>query len=298
MGHADIQFKPHWIALADLHGRELRQSQFGARQTNNVGAMLPAEAACYISHAKALVIDRAKCVAQAYTSFGEAADREADEDLSKFFLETVAARKSAFKAMVQLRSTRTRDLTSQSQLTGLLAGFDREASVALQEARAILDRQRVEMSNRPAHSSVRYVVDTCVFNWIADSFIKKDDLPSDGEFAITHVQVDEINKTEDEERRARLLLAQASLPCVLLPTQTFVFDISRFDHAKLGDGKLFTSLRAELDKLNKGKRSNSRDALIAEAAIANGYVLLTADKDLKLTTERHGGEVILFERRV
>jgi rRNA-processing protein FCF1 len=137
-----------------------------------------------------------------------------------------------------------------------------------------------------------------VFNWIADSFIKKDDLPSDGEFAITHVQVDEINKTEDEERRARLLLAQASLPCVLLPTQTFVFDISRFDHAKLGDGKLFTSLRAELDKLNKGKRSNSRDALIAEAAIANGYVLLTADKDLKLTTERHGGEVILFERRV
>jgi hypothetical protein len=176
MRHADVQFKPHWIALADQHGRELRQAQLGARQTHNVGAMLPAEAACYISHAKALVIARAKCLAQAYNSFGEAAGRGADEDLSKFYSETVAARKAAFQEMVQLRATRTRDLTTLTQLTGLLAGFDREANVAL----------------------------------------------------------------------------------------------------------------------NGAKKNNSRDALIAEAAIANGYVLLTADAHLRSVAQMHGGRVTFF----
>jgi len=69
----------------------------------------------------------------------------------------------------------------------------------------ILDRQRLEMKNR-----TRYVVDTSVFNWLADSLIEKSALPSDGGFAITHIQMDEINKTKDEERRARLMLVQAA----------------------------------------------------------------------------------------
>lgn len=119
-------------------------------------------------------------------------------------------------------------------------------------------------------------------------------MPSDGGFAITHIQVDEINKTKDEERRAKLLLIQASLHCKLLPTQSFVYDVSRWDHAKLGDGKLFTSLKAELDILNGRKKNNVRDALIAEAAIGNGYTLVTADADLKSATEKHAGKVIFF----
>jgi predicted nucleic acid-binding protein len=46
----------------------------------------------------------------------------------------------------------------------------------------------------------------------------------------------------------------------------------------MGDGKLFKSLTSELDALNGGKKNNNRDALIAEAAIAGGYTLLTADR--------------------
>ena len=87
---------------------------------------------------------------------------------------------------------------------------------------------------------------------------------------------------------------QASLHCELLPTQTVVLDVSRIDHAKLGDGKLFTSLKAELDILNRNKNNNVRDALIAEVAIANGYTLLTADGDLRLATEKYDGKVIFF----
>ena len=132
------------------------------------------------------------------------------------------------------------------------------------------------------------------FNWLADGAIKEESLPSDGGFAITHIQVDEINKTKDEERRARLLLAQARLRCELIPTQTFLFGRSRFGLAKLGDGALFSNLKGELDGLNGRKENNDRDALIAEAAIANGHTLLTADEDLRAATEKHGGAVMFF----
>jgi rRNA-processing protein FCF1 len=178
------------------------------------------------------------------------------------------------------------------QLVPLLRGFERNAHPAFLEEKAILDKQRIDMRNR-----TRYVVDTSVFNWLADSIIEKTDLPSDGGFAITHIQMDEINKTKDEERRARLLLVQASLHCKMLPTHSFVYDISRYDLAQWGDGKLFTSLKSELDTLSGNKHNNTRDALIAEVAVANRYTLLTADEDLKSATEKHGGKVIFFRRK-
>ena len=136
-----------------------------------------------------------------------------------------------------------------------------------------------------------------MFNWIADSKISRDTLPPNGTFAITQIQVEEINKTKDEERRANLLLAQASLHCELLPTESFVVDLSRIGYAKVSDGILYSSLKAELDKLNGAKKNNNRDALIAEAAIANGHVLLTADGDLRSVTQMHGGRAIFLGQR-
>jgi len=143
---------------------------------------------------------------------------------------------------------------------------------------------------------VKYVIDTCVFNWLVDGVIKEESLPSDGGFAVTHIQVDEINKTSDEERRARLLLVQLHLKCDLIPTETLLFGRSRFGMAKLGEGMLFSKLKVELDQLNRRRKNNDQDALIAEVAIANGYTLLTADNDLRCVTERYGGHVMFFSR--
>jgi rRNA-processing protein FCF1 len=293
MSHIEVQFNPQRTTLGDWHRQELSKARFRARQTHNTAAMLPAEADCYIAHTKALVVARAKCIADAYSAFNEGAGREANMELQSFFSATVAGRKSSFQGEVELRQLRTRTPTNQFAL--LIRRFERDAHPALLEGQAILDKQRVEMKNRPESSvTTKYVVDTCVFNWLADSLVEKSALPSDGGFAITHIQMDEINKTKDEERRARLLLVQASLHCKLLPTQTLVLDVSRIDHAKMGDGKLFTSLRSELDIRNGKKKNNVRDALIAEVAIANGFTLLTADEDLKSATEKHGGKVIFF----
>jgi predicted nucleic acid-binding protein len=294
MSHAELQFGPQWITLRTQHNSELRDAQFRARQTHNSAAMLPAESACYVSHAKALVIAKANAIADAYTIFNEPVGGEAEAELVSFFDTVVAARKSSFQGEILLRQMRTR--MSTHQVAPLLCGFERQANSALIEGRAILNRQRVLMKNRPRSAQIetKYVVDTSVFNWVTDSLITRDQLPSDGGFAITHIQVDEINQTKDGERRARLALTQACLYCRLLPTETLVLDVSRIDHAKLGDGRLFSSLKAELDILNGKKRNNARDALIAEVAIANGYTLLTADADLRSASEQHGGKVIFF----
>jgi len=296
ISHVEAQFAPIRNALGDEHIKDLREAQFRARKTNNSGAMLPVEAASYIAHAKALVVARAKCIAEAYTAFNEPAGREATDELTSFFTQTVGGRKSAFHGMMEQRRMATHD--PMTQLTFILHGFDRDTHPALDEARAILDMQRVQMVNKPssAEASTKYAVDTSVFNWLAESKIKKSSLPSDGGFAITHVQVDEINETNDKEKRARLVLIQTALACKLLPTQTFLADFSRPDHARHGDGRLFTALKHTLDILNGNKKNNSRDALIAEAAIAKGLTLLTADGDLKSATEKHGGKVMFFKK--
>lgn len=296
MSHVDMQFQPQWTSLRTEHTRELRAAQARARKTNNTATMLPAEAECYISHVRALIVARAKYIADGYTSFNEPAGVEAEMELTSFFASTVAARKASFEGEAKLRHLRIG--SPINQLAFLLRGFEREANPALIEGRAILNKQQIEMQNKLQTAKTKYVVDTCIFNWLADSMINKEALPSDGGFAITHIQVDEINETKDKERRARLSLMQTSLHCELLPTQSFVFDISRFDHARLGDGKLLSSLKTELDLLNGNKGNNVRDALIAEAAIANGYTLLTADGDLKVATEKHMGKVIFFARPI
>jgi predicted nucleic acid-binding protein len=110
----------------------------------------------------------------------------------------------------------------------------------------------------------------------------------------THVQVDELNKTRDEERRARLFLRFATTVDSVIPTESFVLDVSLLDYSKLGDGGLYGTLKAELDSLNKGKTNNAQDALIAEVAIANGYTLLTADYHLAEVTRKYGGTVRYF----
>lgn len=293
LAHADVQFQAQWTTLREQHAQNLKRARFLAARTHNSAAMLPAEADCYVEGAKAVILSKAKCIADAYSAFREPVGREAENELSNFAASTVAARKSSFQGQAELLERRTG--ASTSQLPGLLRAFEQRVHPAILEGRAILDRQRVEVANQlRVQKRTKYVVDTCVFNWLADGRILRDALPSDGGFAITHIQVDEINDTKDGELRARLLLAQASLHCELLPTETFLFDQSRWDYARWGDGKLFSSLKSKLDLLNGGKKSNSRDALIAEVAIANAYTLLTADRDLKSATEEHGGEVIFY----
>jgi len=136
-----------------------------------------------------------------------------------------------------------------------------------------------------------YVVDTNIINWLVDGRLQPNDLPSDGAFVATHVQRDELTKTKDDKRRAQLLAKFGSTVELEVPTESVVAGISRVGLAKVSDGKLYNSLRNGLAALNKDKLNNSHDALIAEVAIENVWILLTADGDLAKVAEQHGCKV-------
>jgi hypothetical protein len=112
----------------------------------------------------------------------------------------------------------------------------------------------------------RYVVDTSLINKLVDGAVGGDQLPNNGSFVASHIQIDEIKRTKDPERRAKLLEKFAETIDEVLPTESFVLDISRLDEARFGDGVTYESIKRELDVKNNGKSNNSEDALIAECS--------------------------------
>ncbi len=134
----------------------------------------------------------------------------------------------------------------------------------------------------------KYVVDTCLINKLVDGSVSPDELPKDGSFVASHIQFDELSKTKNPERKAKLLKKFIELINEVLPTESFVLDISRLDDARLGDGVRYREIKEELDARNKSKSNNVHDALIAEVAMKNGYTLLTTDFDLYQTAYKQG----------
>lgn len=139
---------------------------------------------------------------------------------------------------------------------------------------------------------MKYVVDTCTINHLVDGTVRLEDLPNDGDFVATHIQLDELNKTPNEERRARLTLKFATLRPEVVPTESFVIGTSRVGCGKLNGG-LYDSLKNALDA-RKRKLNNIQDALIAEVAARNDYVLITGDADLAEVAREHGCKVLHF----
>jgi predicted nucleic acid-binding protein len=141
---------------------------------------------------------------------------------------------------------------------------------------------------------MKYVVDTNIFNRLADGVDVLGRLPADAQLIATHIQIDEINSTIDKERRARLFLAFAHFRPTLLPTETAVWGVSRWGEAKWGEGPYFNAIGVALDSRNHSKSNNREDALIAEVALTHGYGLVTADRDLAKVVEECGGNVVLI----
>lgn len=134
---------------------------------------------------------------------------------------------------------------------------------------------------------MKYVVDTSIINKLVDGSIHVDNLPSNGDYLASHIQIDEINKTKDEERRARLFLTFSKTIDNIVPTESVVIGLSRIEECKIGDGESYQKLKDSLDALNKKKSNNANDALIAEVALKNGYTLITADYHMYEVAQQH-----------
>src|SRR5258706_787597 len=150
-----------------------------------------------------------------------------------------------------------------------------------------------------------YMCDTNVFNRILDGAIAPESLR--GPLFATHIQRDEIGNTKDLGRRTALMAVFAEIVEPGVPTASFVLDESRLDEACLSsavvsttsaawdvsrwnqarwtDGESFCqAMKSELDKLNRSKPNNIRDALIAETSIRRSHILVTDDSDLASVT--------------
>lgn len=156
------------------------------------------------------------------------------------------------------------------------------------------------------------MLDTNVFNHVLDGKVDASSLKGK-ELFVTHIQLDELKNTKDESRRESLLTVfkefeqerQATSSAVSgifvsggassgasgqLPTETAVWGLSRWGEAKWGNtDNVFEEMRRDLDALNKRKKNNTHDVLIAETALRNGLVLVTSDADLFEIMCKYGG---------
>lgn len=158
-----------------------------------------------------------------------------------------------------------------------------------------------------------FMFDTNIFRHLLDNSIDISIMKTNGEFYVTHVQLDELMATRDENLRNELLkifhevvtsevLTESAVWDVskwdkakwsddTVPTESFILGVSRLNQAKLGNGGIYDQIKDALEAL-KSKPNNIQDSLIAETAIKNGYILVTDDNDLRDVVNKIGSKAI------
>ena len=140
---------------------------------------------------------------------------------------------------------------------------------------------------------LKFILDSNIFDEIVAGNLKIDDLvmlknKDNAEFYVTHIQVDEISKCADTEKRAKLFLFMTKISPIIVPTESAVFGISRIGEAKFSNGDL-------LEKLRKGNIKHTKDALIGGTAIKEKLFLITNDKILRRRVNLNGGTALNLE---
>jgi TIR domain len=135
----EVTFRASKGTLDEEYRHDLRESRSQALRTNNAAALLPAEAASYIRHIKALTIARAQAIAEACTMYGEPSGEDGIKNLTNYYEMLLSARRSAFQGQAKLKAARTG--ISLNQLPGLLRRFGSDSQAALLEGKSILAKQ-------------------------------------------------------------------------------------------------------------------------------------------------------------
>jgi rRNA-processing protein FCF1 len=149
-----------------------------------------------------------------------------------------------------------------------------------------------------------------------DNSINVSILKIKGDCYVTHIQLDELAATRDENLKNKLLkiFEQVVTSEVLtesmvwdvskwnkgkwsgdhVPTESFVLGVSRLNQSKLGNGGIYDQIKDELETL-RSKKNNIQDSLIAETAMKNGYILVTDDKNLLTVINKIGGAAVTLQ---
>jgi hypothetical protein len=124
---------------------------------------------------------------------------------------------------------------------------------------------------------MKYVVDTSLINKLVDGNIHSDELPKDGAFVASYIQLEELNRTKDARRKSELLEKFSELIDEVSSRDPLASETCLSKKCNVRDVVSYETIKRELDLLNGGKKNNSENALIAEFVAKNDCVLLTAD---------------------
>lgn len=142
---------------------------------------------------------------------------------------------------------------------------------------------------------MKCMFDTVIFNRVLDESEPIERLTECVAVYSTHIQRDEINNTQDEERRRKLNRVFADLNPEMRSTKSAVWNVSKWNQARWSEGdNLLRTIETKLDEHEK-KKNNIRDALIAETAIKNKYTLVTDDGDLRDVAAELGANCMTFK---
>lgn len=141
-----------------------------------------------------------------------------------------------------------------------------------------------------------YIVDTDIIKSLTNGTIHLEDLPSDHPLVAARAQIEQIRRTGDKSRKARLLLKFGKCRLKRVSLGSIILDGSHREALRRWDSALFRELTDEFRR-RCHSRSNARDMLLAEVAITNGLTFLTGDECLADVVRRHGGEAVHFHTR-
>jgi rRNA-processing protein FCF1 len=140
------------------------------------------------------------------------------------------------------------------------------------------------------------LLDTNVFNRILDGLCEPC-LFEKYQIFVTHIQRDELAATGNDKRRSELMRIFHSIPTTQASTETSIWNDTPWNEGMWSSDNgvydvLFKRIQ-ELDRKSKNKSLNqSRDARIADVAIANGFTLITTDAALATAAKESGCHVL------
>jgi hypothetical protein len=141
----------------------------------------------------------------------------------------------------------------------------------------------------------RYVLDTNIFNRVVEGKLAITDLPSDGVFCASEVQINEIGKTKDHVKRTQLEETFQKIGPQISERKTTLWGNGGWGTGTWNmEGKYFDTILKELRNLHPKKSSDVEDALIGEISITENCVLISTDKDLIAVVKQLGGQTCLL----
>ena len=145
-------------------------------------------------------------------------------------------------------------------------------------------------------TQMKYMFDSNIFDKLLETdeggFIAEQNI----EILITSVQLEELANTPDKkiEKRRNFIIKLCSLRPRLVPNSALAGKC-RAGLAVADTGIQYKAIKNDIDSKEKKGKNNTNDALIADAALREGCILVTDDAACREAMNKNGGTAITWK---